>query len=71
MLCSDFYNVRSAARQLGAPSYQLTGGSCIIPNLQARSSAKYIGCLTRQLGGTVTNAQSNTVAFTDFIGIVL
>jgi len=56
---------------LGAPSHQLTGGSCIIPNLQARTSAKYVGCLARQLSGTVTNTQSNAVAFTDFIGIVL
>ena len=71
MLCSDFYNVRSAARQLGAPSYQLTGGSCIIPNLQARRSAKYVGCLARQLGGGVTNTESNAVAFTDLVGLVL
>jgi len=46
-------------------------GQAIVNDWEARTSAKYVGCLARQLGGTVTNAQSNTVAFTDFIGIVL
>jgi len=42
----------------------------VAPNLQGRTSAKFMGCVARQLSGTASNSQSNAVAITDFVGLV-
>ena len=71
MLCSDFQRRLCLCANLA--HHKLTGAlpHCIAPNLQGRTSANYVGCLVRQLTGTVPNAESEAVAFTDSIGVVL